>query len=215
MRPGLTRARPPAAVRASPGVGGVLLRGARAMAAANGGPVALSVETLSSDVRAAAYAVRGEIVQHAQELAAQLADKPGSLPFQRVVYCNIGNPQQLGQPPITFFRREALPPRRTPRCARATLPADAHDALPAGADKCLRCVTTQRCAELAACCHLRRAVAPAATQPARSPSRGPPQHAATAAPGRASALHQPRVRPKAARMPRRARVSRLRLFRSC
>ena len=47
-----------------------------------------------------------------EELAAQLVAKPGSLPFQRVVYCNIGNPQQLGQPPITFFRRDA---RRRPR----------------------------------------------------------------------------------------------------
>ena len=82
------------------------------MVAANGAPVALTVDTLSADVRAAAYAVRGEIVQHAQELAAQLVAKPGSLPFQRVVYCNIGNPQQLGQPPITFFRRDA---RRRPR----------------------------------------------------------------------------------------------------
>ena len=89
------------------------------MAAANSGPQALTVETLSADVRAAAYAVRGEIVQHAQELAAQLADKPGSLPFQRVVYCNIGNPQQLGQPPITFFRRAAAPTYAPPRAPAA------------------------------------------------------------------------------------------------
>jgi len=26
-------------------------------------------------------------------------------PFQRITYCNIGNPQQLGQKPITFFRQ--------------------------------------------------------------------------------------------------------------
>jgi hypothetical protein len=26
-------------------------------------------------------------------------------PFKQVVYCNIGNPQQLGQKPITFFRQ--------------------------------------------------------------------------------------------------------------
>jgi hypothetical protein len=63
-----------------------------------------SVANISGDVRQAAYAVRGEIVQHAQELAARLSSKPGSLPFERVVYCNIGNPQQLGQTPITYFR---------------------------------------------------------------------------------------------------------------
>lgn len=27
------------------------------------------------------------------------------LPFDKIVYCNIGNPQQLKQPPITFFRQ--------------------------------------------------------------------------------------------------------------
>ena len=86
--------------------------------AANGGAPALTVDSLSPDVVAAAYAVRGEIVQHAQELQAQLAAQPGALPFQRVVFCNIGNPQQLGQPPITFFRRarRPMPPRtRAPR----------------------------------------------------------------------------------------------------
>jgi hypothetical protein len=26
-------------------------------------------------------------------------------PFKKVTYCNIGNPQQLNQKPITFFRQ--------------------------------------------------------------------------------------------------------------
>lgn len=65
----------------------------------------LCEETLSEDVRRAEYAVRGELVSHAQALQAALAARPGSLPFSRVVFCNIGNPQQLGQPPITFFRQ--------------------------------------------------------------------------------------------------------------
>jgi hypothetical protein len=30
--------------------------------------------------------------------------KPSSLPFDEIVYCNIGNPQALNQQPITFFR---------------------------------------------------------------------------------------------------------------
>jgi alanine transaminase len=27
------------------------------------------------------------------------------LPFDKILYCNIGNPQQLGQPAVTFFRQ--------------------------------------------------------------------------------------------------------------
>ncbi|RRT81340.1 hypothetical protein B296_00021361, partial [Ensete ventricosum] len=59
------------------------------------------------------YAVRGEIVTHAQRLQQELQRKPGSHPFEEVcvnpmsvqiLYCNIGNPQSLGQQPITFFR---------------------------------------------------------------------------------------------------------------
>ncbi|KAK1351374.1 hypothetical protein POM88_054395 [Heracleum sosnowskyi] len=39
----------------------------------------------------------------------ELVDKPGSHPFDEILYCNIGNPQSLNQQlpyqqPITFFR---------------------------------------------------------------------------------------------------------------
>lgn len=27
------------------------------------------------------------------------------LPFDKILYCNIGNPQQLGQHPVTFYRQ--------------------------------------------------------------------------------------------------------------
>lgn len=64
----------------------------------------LTLQSVNPDVREAQYAVRGEIVMRAQALQEQLKKKPGSLPFERIVYCNIGNPQQLGQTPITFFR---------------------------------------------------------------------------------------------------------------
>ncbi len=51
----------------------------------------------------------GEIVAIADQLAHQLAKDRQSgqktLPFEEVVYCNIGNPQQLGQVPITFTRQ--------------------------------------------------------------------------------------------------------------
>lgn len=54
-------------------------------------------------VLAAEYAVRGELALKAEELKNQLRTKPGSLPFDAVVNCNIGNPQQLGQVPLTFL----------------------------------------------------------------------------------------------------------------
>nr|AIT69938.1 alanine transaminase [Eucheuma denticulatum] len=54
------------------------------------------------------YAVRGELVLRAEELAKKLklAQQPAAaLPFDHVTYCNIGNPQSVGQPPITFVRQ--------------------------------------------------------------------------------------------------------------
>merc|ERR1712137_37791 len=50
------------------------------------------------------YAVRGEIVVRAGELEGKL-QAGQKLPFNQVIYCNIGNPQQLLQPPITFHRQ--------------------------------------------------------------------------------------------------------------
>ena len=52
---------------------------------------------------AAEYAVRGALALRAEELKAELRTNPGSLPFDSVVNCNIGNPQQLGQKPLTFL----------------------------------------------------------------------------------------------------------------
>lgn len=53
------------------------------------------------------YAVRGALVQRAEQLAHQLNDPrtASSLPFSRIVYCNIGNPQSVQQPPITYIRQ--------------------------------------------------------------------------------------------------------------
>ncbi len=58
-----------------------------------------------------AYALlcSGEIVTVADQLSHQLEKDrqtgQKTLPFDEVVYCNIGNPQQLGQVPITFTRQ--------------------------------------------------------------------------------------------------------------
>ncbi|RYG39943.1 aminotransferase class I/II-fold pyridoxal phosphate-dependent enzyme, partial [archaeon] len=51
----------------------------------------------------AQYAVRGELVQRA--MVHQKALQAGEArPFDKIVFCNIGNPHELGQKPITFFR---------------------------------------------------------------------------------------------------------------
>ncbi|KMZ65714.1 Alanine aminotransferase 2, mitochondrial [Zostera marina] len=64
----------------------------------------VTVDTINPKVLKCEYAVRGAIVTHAQNLQQQLQTNPGSLPFDEILYCNIGNPQSLGQQPITFFR---------------------------------------------------------------------------------------------------------------
>jgi len=53
----------------------------------------------------AEYAVRGAIVIRAGEITADLAAKRGSYPFNKVIMCNIGNPQALRQQPLTFHRQ--------------------------------------------------------------------------------------------------------------
>lgn len=65
---------------------------------------AVTVDSLNPKVLKCEYAVRGEIVTIAQRLQQELQTNPGSLPFDEILYCNIGNPQSLGQQPITFFR---------------------------------------------------------------------------------------------------------------
>ncbi|KAL6046340.1 alanine transaminase [Balamuthia mandrillaris] len=69
----------------------------------------LSLENLNPKLLRAEYAVRGELVIRAEEHVKALADpqKKGQLPFEEVIFCNIGNPQQLNQKPITFFRQVA------------------------------------------------------------------------------------------------------------
>ncbi|CAD5193379.1 alanine aminotransferase 2-like [Musa acuminata AAA Group] len=64
----------------------------------------VSIDTINPKVLKCQYAVRGAIVSHAQRLQQELQTSQGSLPFDEILYCNIGNPQSLGQQPITFFR---------------------------------------------------------------------------------------------------------------
>ncbi|CAN6206090.1 unnamed protein product [Urochloa humidicola] len=77
---------------------------ARAMSTAASGTPAVSLDNINPQVLKCEYAVRGEIVTHAQNLQQELQKNPDSLPFDEILYCNIGNPQSLGQQPITYFR---------------------------------------------------------------------------------------------------------------
>lgn len=65
----------------------------------------LGIDTINKRVIKSEYAVRGEIVQLAQKIAKEVESGQHNHPFDKVVWCNIGNPQILGQKPITYFRQ--------------------------------------------------------------------------------------------------------------
>lgn len=74
----------------------------------------LNIDNINPHVKEAKYAVRGELAIKSEEYRAQLKkaasqDPPtppdSPLPFDKVISANIGNPQQLDQKPITFFRQ--------------------------------------------------------------------------------------------------------------
>lgn len=68
----------------------------------------LNHDNINPHIKAAQYAVRGELAVQAEKFRQQLAkgDK-GDLAFDTVIFANIGNPQQLDQKPLTFFRQVA------------------------------------------------------------------------------------------------------------
>ncbi|KAI9093886.1 hypothetical protein K1719_026884 [Acacia pycnantha] len=70
----------------------------------SGSSFPVTLHNLNPKVLECEYAVRGEIVTMAQKLQQELQASSGSHPFNEIIYCNIGNPQSLGQQPITFFR---------------------------------------------------------------------------------------------------------------
>lgn len=70
----------------------------------------LNINNINPHVKEAKYAVRGEIASRAENYRSKLAgrsvkDVPEKLPFDTVISANIGNPQQLDQKPISFFRQ--------------------------------------------------------------------------------------------------------------
>lgn len=65
----------------------------------------LSAKDLNQLTLEAKYAVRGKIPIRADELRSTLKQDPLSLTFDRIISANIGNPQQLGQEPLTWYRQ--------------------------------------------------------------------------------------------------------------
>lgn len=67
---------------------------------------ALNAKNINPNILKAQYAVRGEIAVRSEEYRKALQAGAGHrLPFHSVISANIGNPQQLDQKPITFFRQ--------------------------------------------------------------------------------------------------------------
>eukprot|EP01088_Endostelium_zonatum_P003055 TRINITY_DN1401_c0_g1_i1.p1 TRINITY_DN1401_c0_g1~~TRINITY_DN1401_c0_g1_i1.p1 ORF type:complete len:491 (-),score=147.59 TRINITY_DN1401_c0_g1_i1:42-1514(-) len=68
----------------------------------------LNIDNMNSTIRdKVEYAVRGKIVTEAEELKEKIKKNPSGhgLPFNEVIFCNIGNPQSLQQKPLTFLRQ--------------------------------------------------------------------------------------------------------------
>ncbi|TVY35737.1 putative alanine aminotransferase, mitochondrial, partial [Lachnellula occidentalis] len=65
----------------------------------------LNINNINPHVKEAKYAVRGELAVRSEDYRAKLEKDSHGLPFDQVISANIGNPQQLDQKPITFFRQ--------------------------------------------------------------------------------------------------------------
>ena len=64
----------------------------------------LTLESLNPKVIQAEYAVRGIVVTKATELEKRLV-RGEHLKCKEIIPCNIGNPQSLGQKPLTWVRQ--------------------------------------------------------------------------------------------------------------
>lgn len=65
----------------------------------------LSVAHLNQNAVAAKYAVRGRIPTKLEQLRSELLKQDHQLPFDKIINANIGNPQQLDQKPLTYYRQ--------------------------------------------------------------------------------------------------------------
>ncbi len=90
----------------------------------------LSASTVNQQLIKAEYAVRGELVIKADGYKKELKTNPNNnLPFKKVIACNIGNPHELGQKPLTFLRQVIAlcqyPELMNNPAVASTFPADA------------------------------------------------------------------------------------------
>lgn len=65
----------------------------------------LTVLDLNESTLEAKYAVRGRIPIRADELRSKIKEEDHGLPYDRIISANIGNPQQLDQKPLTWYRQ--------------------------------------------------------------------------------------------------------------
>jgi alanine transaminase len=67
----------------------------------------LTLDTISPNLRKMEYAVRGDVVVLADQIAQELLNQntEHKYPFDHIVYTNIGNPQSLQQPPLSWPRQ--------------------------------------------------------------------------------------------------------------
>lgn len=104
----------------------------------------LTLDKVPAHVRGVEYAVRGALVQRADALQRSLNEGATNLPFKRITYCNIGtnikflircrhcglsgpgNPQQLGQVPLSYIRQTLALIECPSLINVAPFPADIH-----------------------------------------------------------------------------------------
>eukprot|EP00051_Salpingoeca_urceolata_P027127 m.480129 g.480129 ORF g.480129 m.480129 type:complete len:550 (-) comp21709_c0_seq1:284-1933(-) len=86
-------------------------------------PTVLSLDSINPLMRAMRYAVRGPLVVRAEQHA-QAIRNGEPRPFEKVIFCNIGNPQSVGQKPVTLARQMLAACTFPDAIESAHLPAD-------------------------------------------------------------------------------------------
>eukprot|EP00976_Prorocentrum_cordatum_P062634 1176795-Prorocentrum_minimum.AAC.4 len=72
---------------------------------ASGSTKALTVDNMNQNLKEMRYAVRGEVPIAAERIQKELAAGTSKRPYSEILYCNIGNPQSVGQQPTTWYRQ--------------------------------------------------------------------------------------------------------------
>lgn len=67
-------------------------------------PPVLTLDSINQNLKDMEYAVRGLVPMTAEKIQAELTKNPGAYPFSEVLFCNIGNPQSVGQKHLSFYR---------------------------------------------------------------------------------------------------------------